>query len=959
MFTIWSKVDKNSNSEPAGTIAIPNKNNTSIVPAGGNEEEKYYYSASIGHIVSTDGNNYVIPALTEKHITKTEFIPYEYAHDKISLALKETKDLKDAYQEHIEALNNHHKSNLESIKIKYESLIHDMREKALRHVDIQKQLKQKAIDELINEKKEIENKYKHELVVNEEKIEELRDTMAASTLEYQEETRQLKNQHAEIIQENQRIIDQKQANIDKLMNELDFISTKLIASQESLTTQKEELTDEIQSNQFKYEQQVNELMNQYNQEKQELVSHYESIIANDRLKYEQRITNLTDNIIFEQVNLTICDIINQINENDIIHQHHQLINNKHNDYTSQSSNQQVLINTLNSDIHELQSKVYIIENNLNNREVELCLHNIITNIIDDHHKIELKSKISIPPIINLTKTTMNETPRISPRSNLPTHSKSVDDTGDNMIINSLKVENSQLLNQIKSLEEKLKGIMSNNSNNSMLITSNPITPRPPDETITNIATNPLFLISPRGQEQLENDKKEYDSLINQKELATIRLSLISSTLLPDIIDINLKLTSEKDSVKQEIKVWTKEFQDLNHREPDVQDKASIKDKYQKYKLFTSKLKEIENDLKNLENEKKELINNVTIFETSLETEKYTNSRFLNYLEYLSTRNAAVPVVVAPIKEELLLPFAEEKKKSIDNNNDDKNYKNDDKINYNNNEEKNDISNQMIIIDPQEKRKLLEKIIYLELELQKAQKAQLNQSRGASLRASALFSTNNNTSLAESILGSQGQNNLTGQSTEGMNEKDILIQQLEEANRECIEALEQLEDQLFSQKQEFVEITQQFNKINDEKKLIENQLESLIKEKRTDVVKRYEEDIEELFKKQTELIEKVASLSAEKIKNESKILELKSRAELAENELKERDLGEVKQLNPTEEKAILKTQINKQRDQIILKSKAATAGWDAAANSDERLDVEVERAYKRGLLEAKNQHKIDM
>jgi uncharacterized metal-binding protein YceD (DUF177 family) len=41
------------------------------------------------------------------------------------------------------------------------------------------------------------------------------------------------------------------------------------------------------------------------------------------------------------------------------------------------------------------------------------------------------------------------------------------------------------------------------------------------------------------------------------------------------------------------------------------------------------------------------------------------------------------------------------------------------------------------------------------------------------------------------------------------------------------------------------------------------------------------------------------------------------------------------MNAGDEKVLLKGQITKQREQIILKAKAATAGWDAAAQSDER------------------------
>ena len=91
----------------------------------------------------------------------------------------------------------------------------------------------------------------------------------------------------------------------------------------------------------------------------------------------------------------------------------------------------------------------------------------------------------------------------------------------------------------------------------------------------------------------------------------------------------------------------------------------------------------------------------------------------------------------------------------------------------------------------------------------------------------------------------------------------------------------------------------------------------------------------------------------------KITELKDRAERAEQELKDKDAAEQKGLNPQDEKARLKIQVGKQRDDIVLKAKAATAGWDAAASADERLDLDVDKAYRRGKDESHTQHLIDM
>ena len=126
-----------------------------------------------------------------------------------------------------------------------------------------------------------------------------------------------------------------------------------------------------------------------------------------------------------------------------------------------------------------------------------------------------------------------------------------------------------------------------------------------------------------------------------------------------------------------------------------------------------------------------------------------------------------------------------------------------------------------------------------------------------------------------------------------------------------------------------------------------------------MVKRYEEEIERLSLSQSVLNERIAALTAEKVKADAKLKELQGRAELAEGELKERDVREQQGMDVKDEKVQLKGQISKQREQIILKAKAATAGWDAAAHSDERLDVEVERAFKKGFAEERELHKQNM
>jgi hypothetical protein len=188
---------------------------------------------------------------------------------------------------------------------------------------------------------------------------------------------------------------------------------------------------------------------------------------------------------------------------------------------------------------------------------------------------------------------------------------------------------------------------------------------------------------------------------------------------------------------------------------------------------------------------------------------------------------------------------------------------------------------------------------------------------------------------------------------------LMITELEAAHLHDVQTIEQLDDELFKMKQTYDNMMGENARLEMDKQLLTSEVKLLVETKRTDIVKKYEEQIEQLHLNESELKEKIANLTAEKLKNEVKITEFKNRADAAEIELRERDEREQKLLDPKDEKALLKGQIIKQRNDIILKGKAATAGWDAAADADERLDNEVERAYKKGLNLERDSHKESM
>mmetsp|Transcript_16795 Transcript_16795/g.25247 ORF Transcript_16795/g.25247 Transcript_16795/m.25247 type:complete len:1631 (-) Transcript_16795:170-5062(-) len=137
------------------------------------------------------------------------------------------------------------------------------------------------------------------------------------------------------------------------------------------------------------------------------------------------------------------------------------------------------------------------------------------------------------------------------------------------------------------------------------------------------------------------------------------------------------------------------------------------------------------------------------------------------------------------------------------------------------------------------------------------------------------------------------------------------------------------------------------------------LDSIRHEKRTDVIARLEGESDDLRKENETLQDTISSMKTERIKMETKMKELAERVEEAEAELKERDERDTKQASVDEELIAVKTQVSKQRNQIVMKSKAATAGWDAAADAEEKLEIEIERSYNKGLAEGKKIVNIDM
>jgi hypothetical protein len=89
--------------------------------------------------------------------------------------------------------------------------------------------------------------------------------------------------------------------------------------------------------------------------------------------------------------------------------------------------------------------------------------------------------------------------------------------------------------------------------------------------------------------------------------------------------------------------------------------------------------------------------------------------------------------------------------------------------------------------------------------------------------------------------------------------------------------------------------------------------------------------------------------------------MKARAEWSENELKmfgSRSAGreeEGVETTPTDDISHLRQQLDRLREEIVLKGRAVAAGWDAAAAADGRLETEVLAAHRKGKEEGMEDH----
>jgi hypothetical protein len=163
-------------------------------------ESKFYYSSNAGEIVTAEGTAYVFPLKNEEAIETTRFVPQEYAHEKIEVISNSLAAKKIEYEDRLSKLADFYKDALQKTKDHYNTRINEMKNNALRHVEVQSLLR-----------KELEIDLNLKLNAEKRENESLHGQLVEQNMERQGEKRKL----TATIDEQSKAIDSLQQDIDR------------------------------------------------------------------------------------------------------------------------------------------------------------------------------------------------------------------------------------------------------------------------------------------------------------------------------------------------------------------------------------------------------------------------------------------------------------------------------------------------------------------------------------------------------------------------------------------------------------------------------------------------------------------------------------------------------------------------------------------------------------------------
>lgn len=715
-----------------------------------------------------------------------EYIPLSLAAKKLHDVTSDFSEYRSQQTAYADRLNSFYQNALSQSTQYYESLVNKTRTKALRHIEI----KQKQIDELTKE-----------ISARDEKIEELRDSLAAMTMLHQEDQRSLQSHPA--AKQLEEAVNQHAIEIERL------------------TQSKQVIVDECQT--------LKNSLASLSQENWEVKAHLQLLDSEKQSLVDENL-NLNREIYTLRATLVEQSEKMEVKEEDRQKMLSALEQKPHHHSTVEAH--RPLPSSKEMDTSQLQSAIVTLN-------CEITLQSIISAIIERHQS-------STPEII----------------------------TNDNSIPTGYNP--SSILEDCQRLAVSLASIRDN-----------------------------LKILNTKVQEA----------------------------------------TEVKNSAKNSIKIWVSEFKATNGRDPDKSDKIVVKDRYLAYKNITTKLEQYQDEVNNLEKEENQVEEAIANIKQLTAGNADLTSRIDRILSSGGRDNGIISDLnsISSPQESSVEPVPPEHAESQ-------------QVTRGNSIVTHTLSETETVTAtmsknveslPDESKTIATEDI---LSVQSATPStplvpivmttSLTESTPIVNPEGAPDESSQTPAVIQSLPGAVDDNlNVAGVNSkiqpEAVLENSIQVSTENPSPPRALDAVavrseedsklfEKMEEEIYELKKELKTAQEERDKMNMEKDNISSRLEAIIKEKRSDVIKRQEEELNTLRIELSTLTESNTILQTEKKKNDMKLIEFRERFEQAEKELKLRSADD--SANPNDHKSQLMAQIGKQREDIVMKSKAATAGW---------------------------------
>ena len=120
-----------------------------------------------GSMIRGDASGYEVATLEPSMVEKTEYVPFDFARQRVAEVAADRADLKAKYENHATRLKEFYESAIDTQKKHYETYILELKSKASKHADLLKAMKEES-----------DQKFMVQLKESNDEIERLRDSLA-------------------------------------------------------------------------------------------------------------------------------------------------------------------------------------------------------------------------------------------------------------------------------------------------------------------------------------------------------------------------------------------------------------------------------------------------------------------------------------------------------------------------------------------------------------------------------------------------------------------------------------------------------------------------------------------------------------------------------------------------------------------------------------------------------------